>query len=158
MAKSIGNGFPLAAVVTTDEIAAPMAERIHFNTYGGDALAMAQGMATLDIILRDNMMDHCKTIGDQLLSGLTTLRSQFPVIADVRGSGLMLGIEFVLDGQPAPAFTADFFERCKDHGLIVGKGGLHGSVIRLKPPMCISPADADFLLKVFKSVLTDLST
>ena len=158
MAKSIGNGFPLAAVVTTDEIAAHMAERIHFNTYGGDPLAMAQGMATLDIILRDNMMDHCKTIGDHLLAGLATLQCQFPVIANVRGSGLMLGIEFVLDGQPAPAFTADFFERCKDHGLIVGKGGLHGSVIRLKPPMCLTTGDANFLLAVFDTVLTELSS
>ncbi|MGB6220400.1 aspartate aminotransferase family protein [Haloferula sp.] len=157
MAKSIGNGFPLAAVVTTDEIASHMTGRIHFNTFGGDPLAMAQGMATLDIMLRDNTMALSKTIGDQLIAGLTLLKDKYPVIADVRGSGLILGVEFVQDGQPASAFTADFFERCKDHGLIVGKGGLHGSVIRLKPPMCLTPADADFLIEVFSEVLSELS-
>ncbi|MEP2775323.1 MAG: aspartate aminotransferase family protein [Luteolibacter sp.] len=157
MAKSIGNGFPLAAVVTTDAIAERMTERIHFNTFGGDSLAMAQGMATLDIMLRDNTMGHCKTMGEQLLTGLAKLKDKHPIIADVRGSGLMLGVEFVLNGEPASAFTADFFERCKDHGLIIGKGGLAGSVIRIKPPMCLSPADADFLLEVFDTVLTELS-
>jgi alanine-glyoxylate transaminase/(R)-3-amino-2-methylpropionate-pyruvate transaminase len=157
MAKSIGNGFPLAAVVTTDAIAERMAERIHFNTFGGDPLAMAQGMATLDIMLRDNTMGHCKNIGDQILTGLSKLKEKHPVIADVRGSGLILGVEFVQNGEPASAFTADFFERCKDHGLIVGKGGLAGSVIRIKPPMCLTAADADFLIEVFDTVLTELS-
>lgn len=156
MAKSIGNGFPLAAVVTTDEIAEKMAGRIHFNTFGGDALAMAVGKATLDIMLRDDTQAHCKLIGDRIIAGLEKLQSQYPVIANVRGSGLILGVEFVQEDQPASAFTADFFERCKDHGLIVGKGGLFGSVIRIKPPMCLTEADADFLLAVFGKVLNDL--
>ncbi len=157
MAKSIGNGFPLAAVVTTDAIAEKMAGRIHFNTFGGDPLAMAQGKATLDIMLRDNTMAHCKTVGDHLLGGLTELQKKYPVIASVRGSGLILGVEFVLDGQPASAFTAAFFERCKEMQLIVGKGGLHGSVIRIKPPMCMTLADADFLLAVFDTVLSEMA-
>ncbi len=158
MAKSIGNGFPLAAVVTTDAIAAHMADRIHFNTFGGDPLAMAQGKATLDIMLRDNSMAHCKNIGGHLIAGLRRLQTKFPVIADVRGSGLILGVEFVLDGQPASAFTATFLEKCKDYQLIVGKGGLHGSVIRIKPPMCLTEADADFLLAVFEKVLGEIES
>jgi len=157
MAKSIGNGFPLAAVVTTDAIAEKMAGRIHFNTFGGDPLAMAQGKATLDIMLRDNTMAHCKTVGDHLLGGLKELQKKYPVIASVRGSGLILGVEFVLDSQPASTFTAAFFERCKELQLIVGKGGLHGSVIRIKPPMCMTLADADFLLAVFDTVLTGMA-
>lgn len=157
MAKSIGNGFPLAAVVTTSEIAAGMAGRIHFNTFGGDPLAMAQGKATLDIMLRDDTMALCRRIGDRIVTGLTELQSRFPIIANVRGSGLILGLEFVQNGRPASAFTADFHERCKDHGLIVGKGGLDGSVIRIKPPMCLTDADADFLLAVFEQVLGELA-
>lgn len=157
MAKSIGNGFPLAAVVTTDAIAEKMLGKIHFNTFGGDPLAMAQGKATLDIMLRDHTMAHCKKIGDQLIAGLGKLKTKYPVIANVRGSGLILGVEFVLDGQPATAFTASFMERCKDHQLIVGKGGLHGSVIRIKPPMCVTEADAEFLLAVFDHVLAELT-
>ena len=157
MAKSIGNGFPLAAVVTTDAIAEKMAAKIHFNTFGGDPLAMAQGKATLGIMLRDNTMAHCKKIGDHLIAGLNKLKAKYPILANVRGSGLILGVEFVLDGQPATAFTASFMESCKDHQLIVGKGGLHGSVIRIKPPMCLTEADADFLLAVFDHVLAELT-
>jgi alanine-glyoxylate transaminase/(R)-3-amino-2-methylpropionate-pyruvate transaminase len=118
---------------------------------------MAQGKATLDIMLRDNTMAHCKTIGDHLIAGLEKLEAEFPIIASVRGSGLILGVEFVLDGQPASAFTTAFFERCKDHQLIVGKGGLHGSVIRIKPPMCMTLDDANFLLAVFDTVLSELT-
>jgi len=157
MAKSIGNGFPLAAVVTTEAIAEKMAARIHFNTFGGDPLAMAQGKATLDVMLRDNTMAHCKVIGDRIIAGLTALQKRFPIIADVRGSGLILGVEFVQDSLPATAFTAAFMERCKELQLIVGKGGLHGSVIRIKPPMCMTEADADFLLAVFETVLGELT-
>ncbi len=157
MAKSIGNGFPLAAVVTTDEIAANMAGRIHFNTFGGDPLAMAAGRATLEVMLRDDTMGHCRRIGERITAGLRELQERFPVIADVRGSGLILGVEFAQDDKPASDFTAAFFERCKNHGLIVGKGGLFGSVIRIKPPMCLSEADADFLVAVFAEVLNELA-
>ncbi|MEM6910307.1 MAG: aspartate aminotransferase family protein [Verrucomicrobiota bacterium] len=156
MAKSIGNGFPLAAVVTTEEVSQKMASRIHFNTFGGDPLAMAQGKATLEVMLRDNTMALCQRIGDRLLAGLQALQKRFPVLASVRGSGLILGVEFVVDGKPGTEFCARFFERCKELGLLVGKGGLFGSVIRIKPPMCLSEADADFLLAVFETALVEL--
>ncbi|MEM9235439.1 MAG: aspartate aminotransferase family protein [Verrucomicrobiota bacterium] len=158
MAKSIGNGFPLAAVVTTSEIAEKMSSRIHFNTFGGDPLAMAQGKATLDVMLRDNTMGLCQRIGDRILNGLRGLQEKHPILADVRGSGLILGVEFVLDGKPASEFCARFMERCKELGLIVGKGGLYGSVIRIKPPMCLSDADADFIVEVFDAALSELSS
>jgi alanine-glyoxylate transaminase/(R)-3-amino-2-methylpropionate-pyruvate transaminase len=158
MAKSIGNGFPLAAVVTTDEIAAHMAGRIHFNTFGGDPVAMAQGMATLDIMLRDDTQGHCKKIGTRLLAGLNALAANDPRIGNVRGMGLILGMEFVKPGtvEPDGPTCAEFFERCRHHGLLVGKGGLDGNVIRIKPPMCITEQDADFLLAVFAQVLSEM--
>lgn len=160
MAKSIGNGFPLAAVVTTDEIAAPMAGRIHFNTFGGDPVAMAQGMATLDIMLRDDTQGHCKKIGGQILAGLHALAAKHPCIGNVRGMGLILGMEFVKPGtvEPDGPACADFFERCRHHDLIVGKGGLDGNVIRIKPPMCITEKDAEFLLAVFAKVLGEMGS
>jgi alanine-glyoxylate transaminase / (R)-3-amino-2-methylpropionate-pyruvate transaminase len=158
MAKSIGNGFPLAAVVTTDEIASHMAGRIHFNTFGGDPIAMAQGMATLDIMLRDDTQGLCKRIGARILAGLHDLAAKYPAIGNVRGMGLILGMEFVKPGttEPDGATCNAFFERCRHLGLLVGKGGLDGNAIRIKPPMCLTEADADFLLAVFTQALAEM--
>ncbi len=157
MAKSIGNGFPLAAVVTTDEIAAAMKERIHFNTFGGDPLAMAQGLKTLEIMLRDDTQALCRKIGDQILGGLHRLQEKHALIGEVRGRGLMLGVELVMDRdrkEPASAAAAQIVEQCRELGVLIGKGGLFGNTLRIKPPMCYTEADADFLVEVLDEALT----
>lgn len=159
MAKSIGNGFPLAAVVTTDEIAETLTGRIHFNTFGGDPLAMAQGLKTLEIMLRDDTQALCQTIGTRLIDGLRKLAEKFPLIGEVRGRGLMIGAEMVKDPltkEPASAETTQIVERARELGLIIGKGGLHGNVLRIKPPMCITEADADFMLAVIGIALSEI--
>jgi alanine-glyoxylate transaminase/(R)-3-amino-2-methylpropionate-pyruvate transaminase len=157
MAKSIGNGFPLAAVVTTDEIAETLKGRIHFNTFGGDPLAMAQGLKTLEIMLRDDTQGLSKRIGDQIITGLKELAKKHPIIGEVRGRGLMIGIELVTDPiskEPASAQAAQIVETCRELGLIIGKGGLKGNVLRIKPPMCLTTADAKFLLAVIDQALS----
>jgi alanine-glyoxylate transaminase/(R)-3-amino-2-methylpropionate-pyruvate transaminase len=151
MAKGIGNGCPLAAVVTTAKIAETVTKRIHFNTFGGNPVVCAQGKAVLEVIERENLQANSLQLGAHILAGLEKLKSRHNIIGDVRGKGLMLGIELVKDRatkEPAKAECAQVVEKCRDLGLLLGKGGLWGQTIRFAPPMCATVADADFLLDV----------
>lgn len=159
MAKGIGNGCPLGAVVTTPKIAATLAQRTHFNTFGGNPVACAQGRAVLEIIEREKLQENSLTIGSRLLAGLNQLKEKHKLIGDVRGKGLMLGVELVKDRQskePAKEASAQILERCKEMGLLLGKGGLWGQTIRFSPPMCVNEQDAEFLLEVLDLAFSDL--
>ena len=156
MAKGIGNGCPLAAVVTTPEIAKTLASRIHFNTFGGNPVSMAQGRAVLRVIEKEGLQTNSLKIGARLTAGFHRLAEKHSLIGDVRGLGLMLGVELVKDRttkEPAKEECAAVFERCKELGLLIGKGGLSGNVLRIKPPMCLTEADADFMLEVVDEAL-----
>jgi alanine-glyoxylate transaminase / (R)-3-amino-2-methylpropionate-pyruvate transaminase len=156
MAKGIGNGCPLAAVVTTPEIAQVLATRIHFNTFGGNPVSMAQGRAVLRVIEKEGLQQNSLQIGDYLTAGFQQLAEKHSLIGEVRGKGLMLGMELVKDRstkEPAKEECAAVFEKCKDLGLLIGKGGLFGNTLRIKPPMCIHRADADFMLAVIDEAL-----
>lgn len=151
MAKGIGNGCPLAAVVTTPQIAQTLASKIHFNTFGGNPVVSAMGKAVLEVIEKDNLQANAHKIGERILEGLKKLQSKHKIIGDVRGKGLMLGIELVKDRktkEPATAECAQVLETARELGLLLGKGGLRGQTIRFAPPMCLTEADADFLIEV----------
>src|SRR3954453_16297668 len=151
MAKGIGNGAPLGAVVTTPKIAEALKQRVHFNTFGGNPVVSAIGSAVLDVIDREQLQENSLKIGNHLLGGLRRLQEKHNGVGDVRGKGLMLGIELVKDRstkQPAREEAAHVLETSKDMGLLLGKGGLFGQTIRFSPPMCVTQADADFLLEV----------
>uniref|UniRef100_A0A383WHZ5 alanine--glyoxylate transaminase n=1 Tax=Tetradesmus obliquus TaxID=3088 RepID=A0A383WHZ5_TETOB len=159
MAKGIGNGLPLAAVVTTPEIAASLAKRIHFNTFGGNPVCSAGGRAVLRVIEREGIQQNAAAVGSHLLSRLRALQQKHDLIGDVRGRGLMLGVELVKDRAtkaPATAELGEVFERMKDMGVLMGKGGLYGNVFRIKPPMCITRQDADFLVDVMDHAMSTL--
>jgi len=159
MAKGIGNGVPLAAVVTTPEIAATVAQRIHFNTFGGNPVCCAQGRAVLQVIDREGLQANSLAIGNRLLEGFYKLQAKHNIIGDVRGSGLMLGVELVKDRttkEPAKEACIEIFEKAREMGLLIGKGGLFGNVLRIKPPMCLTEADADFMLEVLEIGLSSL--
>lgn len=159
MAKGIGNGAPLAAVVTTPEIAKVLAQRIHFNTFGGNPVSCAMGKAVLEVIEKEHLQQNCLEMGKLLMDGYHRLMKKHDIIGDVRGLGLMTGIELVRDRTTKePAGTEAFFvfERAKELGLLIGKGGLGGNVLRIKPPMCINKADVDFILQVLDRALEEL--
>ena len=158
MAKGIGDGCPLAAVVTTHKIASVLAKRIHFNTFGGNPVVSAIGKAVLEVIEREKLQENSLVQGSYLLAGLEKLKAKHLIIGDVRGKGLMLGIELVKDRQtkePAKAECAQVLELTREMGLLLGKGGLQGSVIRFAPPMCITRADADFLLEALDAAFSE---
>jgi alanine-glyoxylate transaminase/(R)-3-amino-2-methylpropionate-pyruvate transaminase len=160
MAKGIGNGCPLGAVVTTPQIAATLTQRIHFNTFGGNPVVSAQGKAVLEVIERENLQANSLRVGGFLLAGLEKLKAKHNLIGDVRGKGLLIGLELVKDRaskEPAKAECAQVVETCRDLGLLVGKGGLWGQTIRLAPPMIINQADAQFLLEVLDTALLTIS-
>jgi len=159
MAKSIGNGAPLAAVATTPEIAATLARASYFNTYGGNPVSSAIGREVLRIIDDEGIQRNCAERGEQYLTGLRKLQAKYPTnIGDVRGAGLMLGLELVTDPEtkePNAKLCTDTINRARDYGILLGKGGLLGNVWRVKPPMCVTKEDADFSLEVFDRILQD---
>ncbi|MGD9722008.1 MAG: aspartate aminotransferase family protein [Pirellulales bacterium] len=160
MAKGIGNGAPLGACVTRPEIARTTANRIHFNTFGGNPISMTQGLATLEVIDRENIQENARIVGGYLQEQLLELQQRQPLIGEVRGLGLMLGVELVRDREtkePANTETADVLELCKERGLLIGKGGLYGNVLRIKPPMCLTKDDVDFLVECLDGALAQSS-
>ena len=156
MAKGIGNGAPLGAMTTTTDISKMMTNRVHFNTYGGNPVSMAQGLATLEVIVEENIQANAARVGKHLKEGLLELQERHTCIGEVRGMGLLLGVELVTDREtkePASKRTGDILEQAKTRGLLLGKGGLDGNTLRIKPPMCLTTDDADFLLAVLDEAL-----
>jgi alanine-glyoxylate transaminase/(R)-3-amino-2-methylpropionate-pyruvate transaminase len=160
MAKGIGNGAPLGGMVTRPEIAQMMKNRVHFNTYGGNPISVTQGLATLEVIDRDEIQQNALTVGSFLKERLQQLKERHALVGDVRGMGLMLGVELVTDRetkQPASAQAAEVLERCRERGLLIGKGGLFGNTLRIKPPMCLTRDDATFIADCLDEVLAELA-
>lgn len=159
MAKGIGNGCPLAAVVTTPEIARTLAARIHFNTFGGNPVSCAQGKAVLEVIEQEGLQANALAMGERLLTGLRKLQEKHVVIGDVRGLGLMIGVELVKDRttkEPAKEACLQIFERLRELGVLIGKGGLFGNTLRIKPPLCIHAGDVDCLLEALDQAFSEL--
>ena len=159
MAKGLGNGAPIGAVTTRMEIAKSLAQRIHFNTYANNPVSMAAGLAVLDIIEEDGLQENSRVLGARFKAGLERLQASHTLVGDVRGKGLMLGMELVRDRAsktPAKQETLDVMEALREMSILVGKGGLDGNVLRIKPPMCITSADVDYALDAFDVALTQI--
>ncbi|GLY94959.1 aspartate aminotransferase family protein [Actinoplanes sp. NBRC 103695] len=142
-AKGIGNGFALGGVVGRAEVinAVPA---ISFSTFGGNPVSAAAGNAVLDYVLSHDLQGNAQRAGTILLDGLRAVAGSSPIVAEVRGRGLMLAVEFVRPGttEPDAAATVRVFEECRKNGLLVGKGGLYNNVLRMGPPLTLTEDEA----------------
>lgn len=154
MAKGMGNGFPLAAVVTTPKIFNALKGVLHFNTFGGNPVSCAVGSSVLDVMKEEKMQENCDVIGTYFLEELAKLRDAYDVVGDVRGKGLMIGVELVEDkiSKKAlpPAEFMKIFDDVGKMGVLVGRGGYYLNVLRIKPPMCLTKEDVDFAVAVLR--------
>ncbi|XP_071808200.1 5-phosphohydroxy-L-lysine phospho-lyase-like [Asterias amurensis] len=159
MGKPMGNGHPIAAVVTTKEIAASIGNGgfQYFNTYGGNPVSCAVGLAVLDIIEDDHLRDNAILIGDYLKTELLKLKKIHKTIGDVRGHGMFIGIELVSNREtkePGGSEATYTVEYLRDKRILISTEGPYGNILKFKPPMCFSMVDADNLLHCLDDVLT----
>ncbi len=160
LGKPIGNGHPLAAVVTTAAIADAFANGMeYFNTFGGNPVSCAVGKAVLEIIERENLQRNAFKVGNYLLKRLNDLKEQFVLIGDVRGKGLYLGVELVLDRstlEPAAVHAAYIINRMRELGYLLGTDGPLHNILKIKPPMVFSKTNAEQLADALEGVFLEL--
>ena len=151
LGKPIGNGLALAAVITTPEILASFTEKTdYFSTFGGNPVACAAGNAVLDVIEDEQLLANAMETGEYLRQGLRALAQRHPMIGDVRGAGMIAGVELVRDRatlEPAKEETKRVINAMKEKGVLVGREGYHGNVLKIRPPMVFKPDNADFLIE-----------
>ena len=159
LGKPIGNGHPLGAVVTTPQIAAAFANGMeYFNTFGGNPVSCAAGLAVLDVLEAEGLQQNARDVGAYLLEGLRGLVARHPVAGDARGLGLFAGLELVRDrGSLAPAGGEAWYaaNRMRDCGILLSTDGPYHNVLKIKPPMCFTRADADRLVETLDRVLSE---
>ena len=155
LGKPIGNGFPLAAVITTPEIAASFDNGMEFfSTFGGNPVACAAGLAVLEVLEEEGLQENARVVGDYWLKALRAMDCE--MIGDVRGSGLFLGVELVRDQptlEPASAEASRVVNLLRERGILAGTDGPHHNVIKLRPPLCFTKGDADRFVEVLGEVL-----
>jgi 4-aminobutyrate aminotransferase-like enzyme len=158
VAKAMGNGQPLGAVITTKAIAdAYRTQGYFFSSAGGSPVSSVVGLTVLDIIQSERLQENAVTVGDHIVARINELASRHPLIGTVHGSGLYMGVELVRDRdtlEPAVAETAAICERMRELGVIVQPTGDRQNVLKMKPPMCITQESADFFVDMLDRVLT----
>jgi len=159
MGKPIGNGHPLGAVVTTPEIAAAFANGMeYFNTFGGNPVSCAAGLAVLDVMGSEGLQQNARDVGAHLLEGLRGLVARHPLAGDARGLGLFAGLELVRDRSTlAPAGSEAWYaaNRMRDCGILVSTDGPYHNVLKIKPPMCFTRIDADRVVETLDRILAE---
>ena len=160
LGKPMGNGHPIAAVVTTPALAEKFARHRHyFNTFGGNPVSCAAGLAVLNIIQREKLVEHAARTGDYLRAGLRQLQQHHMLIGDVRGAGLFNGVELVSDRDqrtPAVNETTQVINRLKELGVFIGRTGTRDNVLKLRPPMVFAREHADLLIDRLDQALKEL--
>lgn len=158
LGKPMGNGHPVGAVVTTPDVAASFETGMeYFNTFGGNTVSCAVGMAVLDVIEREGLQQHAHEVGSRLMSSFQQLAQRHAVIGDVRGSGLFLGVELISDPEsrtPAGGLARDLVTRTREEGILLSTEGPGDNVLKIKPPLQFTATDADRLTETLDRLLT----
>ena len=151
LAKGFGNGASIGAIVCRNEISESMRGKIHFNTYAGNPWATLQALETLNILEEENAPERASRLGEIIQGGLIDFQKKSKIIGDVRGRGLLIGIEIVKDRNSKTYGTEEtlaIMEVARSKGLLIGKGGYYGNVIRITPPLCITEEDAHTIVRI----------
>jgi 4-aminobutyrate aminotransferase-like enzyme len=160
LGKPIGNGYPLGAVVTTEDIAESFDNGMEFfSTFGGSTGSCAAGSAVLDVVRGERLQEHARVVGDRLLEGLRQLGERHEIVGDVRGSGLFIGVELVRDRGTLEAARGEasfVVNRMRDEGILIGTDGPLHNVLKIRPPMPFNSDDADRLVTVLDGILGEL--
>jgi 4-aminobutyrate aminotransferase/(S)-3-amino-2-methylpropionate transaminase len=157
-AKGIADGFPLSAFTTRDDIAAAFKAGDHLSTFGGNPVSCAAALANIDFLQKENICDRVTDLGQYVKSKLNELHTKNPLVGDIRGLGLMIGMELVKDEAGTPAAQEAEFVRdaCLRHGLIVGLGGTYANVVRFQPPLVISREQIDQAINIISKAFEEL--
>lgn len=157
-AKGIADGFPLGAFTTRDEIAAAFQPGDHLSTFGGNPVSCAAALANIAVMESENLPARAQASGAYIMDKLKAMQKRFPLIGEVRGLGLMIGIELVSDAQltPAAAEAEALRALCLQKGVLIGVGGVYGNVVRMQPPLVISNAQIDTALRAIEASLGEL--
>jgi 4-aminobutyrate aminotransferase-like enzyme len=152
----------MAAVVCTTKIAESFVTGMeYFNTFGGNPVSCATGMAVLDVIAEENLQQNALRVGDRMMYGFEELKERHPLIGDVRGAGLFIGVELVSNHEtlaPATDEAALIIEKMKDHGILLSTDGPFDNVIKIKPPIVFNENNADRVVDTLDAVLTSMHT
>jgi 4-aminobutyrate aminotransferase len=158
IAKGIANGFPLSATVSSRALMRKWLAGSHGTTYGGNPIACAAALATLEVIREECLLENCRRMGARLLDGFRELQAKFPAIGDVRGVGLMVAMELIMPGKgktPNPQAATAVLEGCLKRGLLAYMAGLHGQVVRFIPPLNVTETQIDEALNILAGSLAD---
>jgi len=160
LGKPMGNGHPVAAVITRAELVDRLsAQTTFFSTFGGNPVACAAALAVLAVIEDEGLVANATAVGDALRADLASFAARHPVVGDVRGRGLMTGVELIDDHdgrQPSADLAARVKDEMRERGVLIGTSGRHGNVLKIRPPLCIAPDEATVISRRLDEVLTDL--
>lgn len=160
LAKGIGNGYPLGAVVAKREIAESMSNKFYFNTYGANPVSCSAGRAVLRVIDQCGLIDNARVVGASMLEVLRKMHDRHQIIGDIRGRGLMMAAELVKNRatrEPAAEEMHELFQLTRKYGLVASKSGTHKNVLRICPPLCIQMADVAFFEEAINNSFEELS-
>jgi 4-aminobutyrate aminotransferase-like enzyme len=155
MGKPMGNGHPLAGVVTTAALMEDFTSRnMYFNTFGGNEVSAAVGHAVLNVLREEKLLQNALTVGEYILTGMRRLQQKYPIIGDVRGQGMFFAVEIISHGQPDAATTRKIVNTMRERGVLISRIGPHDNILKIRPPMVFTRENADVLLSTLDSVLS----